>query len=392
MIVDQHICTNCGACYNSCNLGAIVVESSGLFYSPTINADKCIDCGLCEKVCPLNENTLNHKPLVAYGACNRDIEVLRKSSSGGLFYTFSKWIIDQGGIVYGAVFDDDFRSVKICGTDEAPLSKMLKSKYVESTVGNSFAEIKQHLSSGRIVLFSGTPCQVAGLKSYLGREYSNLYTCDFACGGLPSHQLYVEYISEMESKFGAKVESIDFRSKRSGWSSHYHIEIGFKNGKRYSVPASLDPYLSSFLRGHLSVRDACTNCHFNKEHCSDIVLGDFWKYRSISNRWKKSYDGLSLILCNSTKGNSLFQSVSDQLVFEELSLTDATYDLRERRFQPERLERRQKFLDCSAEHGLTAAADKFTLPSAKLKFKIRLNAAYRRFLFLCYCFFKGDHN
>ena len=150
-----------------------------------------------------------------------------------------------------------------------------------ASVGNSFTDVKEQLLAGRSVLFSAAPCQIAGLKSYLGQEYDHLYCCDFTCGGFPSHEIYRVYLDALEQKFGTSVVSVDFRPKKLGWQSHA-IEIIFANGRKYLAPAELDPFFYSFIYRHYSIRDNCCSCRYSKFHQSDIILADFWLYRQAS--------------------------------------------------------------------------------------------------------------
>ena len=197
-------CSNCGACLNICPTKAIAVDNGGLFYEVGVDEKKCVDCGRCVEVCPWNnEREVQNLP-AAYGGFAKDKETVAKSSSGGIFSAVADLILKKGGVVFGAVYSKDRHSVIFGSTDEFDLDEIRRSKYTESLVGNSFSEIKNILKTGRQVLFCGAPCQVAGLKRYLEKDYDNLLTCDFACGGFPSHKVFDDYLSALEKNTAQK--------------------------------------------------------------------------------------------------------------------------------------------------------------------------------------------
>ena len=183
-------CANCGACYHVCPVSAITLDTQGLYYTLKVDENKCVDCGKCVQICPVNSPVKTQSLRCAVGGFHKRKEVVDQSSSGGAFYALANSVLERGGIVFGAAFSDDFRSVVCADTDHVSLSRLQKSKYVESRVDGAFANVRQALETGREVLFSGTPCQVAGLKRYLNHEYNNLFTCDFSCGGLPQERVF----------------------------------------------------------------------------------------------------------------------------------------------------------------------------------------------------------
>ena len=213
-------CSNCGACYNVCPKEAIFVQEDGLFYLPTVDTDRCVQCSLCVKVCPVNQDFEGNSPLEAYAGWSKDDRVVLNSSSGGVFYELAQIVLAKEGVVFAAAYTEDHKAVCFTSSDETPLRYMMKSKYVESLVGFSFKHIKAELEANRSVLFCGTPCQVAGLQHFLGKEYDNLLTCDFACGGLPSHRIYREYLHALENKYYSAVQNVDFRPKTHGWKRY----------------------------------------------------------------------------------------------------------------------------------------------------------------------------
>ena len=363
-------CSNCGACYNVCPVNAITVREDGLFYSLSVDEAKCLDCGLCQKVCPVNTPQEKQRVVRAYAAIHNDAQVVRSSSSGGVFRAIADRVIASGGVVYGAAYADNFQSVKLCSSEDRTLEDLQKSKYVESLVGLSFWDVKQHLERGSTVLYCGAPCQIAGLKRFLDKEYDALITCDFSCGGMPSHKLYQEWLSYLNEKLKASVCSVDFRPKTYGWSPHA-IKVQAENGRTYSRLAKEDPYLDCFIGEHISVRDYCLECEFANNHYADIILADFWKYKSISkvdNRNK----GISLVLTNSGKGERVISSLSKQVALTELDMEKASYNLTVKRFGTDFLARRRSFLQECRMNGFMSAQEKrkYRL-EFRLKYKLK---------------------
>lgn len=366
-------CSNCGACYNICPKGAISVDEKGTFYTPIVDDSLCINCSICTKVCPVNTNFEGNKPIYACGGWHKDDNVVSNSSSGGVFYGLAQKVLSLGGVVFSAVYSDDNKKVIFASSDDIPLNKMLKSKYVESSVGFNFQRIKNELEKKRNVLFCGTPCQVAGLVRYLGKEYDSLITCDFACGGVPSHMIYHNYLSELEKKYGSRIISVDFRPKTHGWK-RYSFRIRFENGKEYIRLGTEDPYLRSFLYGKFTVRDYCLDCKFSVQHASDISIADFWLFEKLSDL--KHDNGISLVLCNTQKGKNILDSIGESYVFSKLDLEKASYNNKPRSSE-KRKSKHDDFIKLYEEKGLSLACKKFIPLSAKDKLK---NLFVRRFL------------
>ena len=214
-------------------------------------------------------------------------------------------------------------------------------------------------------MFCGTPCQVAGLKSYLEEEYERLITCDFACGGLPSHTIYKEHLSFLEKKYRSKAESVDFRPKSHGWK-RYAVKIKFKNGKEYLRLGTEDPYLKSFLYGKLTVRDYCMDCKFSECHASDISIADFWLHDKFSSL--KHKNGISLVLCNTPKGKKTIELLKEEYVFSELDTEVASYNNKVQ-ISEKRKENRKLFLDRYKKDGFEGAKRVFLRNSTKEKIR-----------------------
>ncbi len=350
-------CANCGACYNACPTGAITVKE-GIFYSVEIDEDKCVNCGKCVKVCPVNTYSKEQNIVAGYSAEHYSDDVILQSSSGGAFSALAHYILEQGGVVWGAGYNDGCDKVVFLSTNDTSLDNLRRSKYVESSVGDSFKKIKEILDKGQKVLFCGTPCQVAGLKRFVGdKDY--LYTLDFACGGLASHKLYKEWLDSLKSKYKSTISKVNFRSKHFGWGI-YCITVDFQNGKKYVKPAVIDPYFASFINGKKSVREYCYECQFSDNHYADLILADYWKYKETYKTTNN--DGISLILVNSEKGAVLMEKIKTVMNVQQLPLDKATYNIKKTVMSTERYNKREAFLDMAKKDGLYRAAEKYSLP------------------------------
>lgn len=367
-------CSGCGACAQACAKDAIRMAGEGFFYRPEVDEGKCIGCGLCVQVCPVNTPMRQGAILSAWAGVHKDDVVVKNSSSGGAFSALAQMVLDMGGVVFGACFREDCRKVVITGTNVTPLAQLRKSKYVESTTADSYREVKKLLQAGTPVLYCAAPCQIAGLKRCLGREYENLVTCDFTCGGMPSHKLYQDYLQELEQHYGAMVEYVDFRPKTLGWENHA-IRIRFSDGQIYHSPAMLDPYFSAFVYGHYSVRDLCLECPFSDNHYSDVILADFWRHREFPG-WEKPGKGISLILAATPRGEALLQKASRDLELGQVDLDKGCYNIKKTSGTENHRQQREAFLrDCV--DGIRAAAKKYSMPSGAKALKIRVKSLLR---------------
>ena len=295
-------CTICSACFNSCPVGAISFSKDYLDFSyPEINADRCINCNQCEKTCPLlgsKASPENGYP-VAFAAKSDDDSVRLHSSSGGVFYELASQMLRDGGYICGAVFDENFHVKHIVSDTQEDLRRMMGSKYAQSNVGYCYREIKSKLKEGHKVLFSGCPCQVAGLRTFLGKDYQNLLLVELICHGIPSDLMLQTYIAMQEKKYGAKLKQLEFRNKAKGWHNS-SVRMEFENGRVYSKPITADAYMNGFL-GSAFLKSSCYNCHFrNFISGSDIILGDFWG--SEAELSEDDNKGISALLVNSGKG------------------------------------------------------------------------------------------
>lgn len=315
-------CCGCTACENICPNDCIEMkeDNEGFLYPEIVKRDKCTECRLCIKVCPLKK-TLNEVNPEVYACFNRDYDVRQNSSSGGIFTLLAEVILKENGLVYGAKFDEKFR-VYHQGVDNVKDLKTLRgSKYVQSDLRLCFKEIRKYLQEGKKILFSGTPCEVAGLNSYLRKRYENLYTVDLACHGVPSPMIFEKYKEYLESKNKSQTKNINFRSKEDGWTN-YKIKFSFSNGKVFSEYGYENLYMKGFIR-NLYVRPSCTSCKFKCfKSGSDITLADFWGVENYFANLKDN-KGISLIFINSDGGKVLYNRISSSIVFYETSIEDA---------------------------------------------------------------------
>ena len=311
-ITDKKNCSGCGACANICPKNCISMQRDEMgFAYPVVDADSCINCGRCEVVCPILNPAKENNPKAVIGAKNRDEAVRSTSSSGGTFFELAKATISRGGIVYGCALDEKLVARHIGVETVEGLSALKGSKYVQSDVGTTYREAKKQLIEGREVLYSGTPCQIAGLKNYLGKEYDNLLLVDVLCHGVPSPGVFEDYLGYLADKFGSKPVSVNFRNKEKSWKRLY-FEVKFENGKRYFTFCGYDRYMSMFLN-NISLRPSCYDCRFTTvNRQGDITLGDFW---GIGRKYPERDDdkGISLIIVNTEKGEKAYGEIAERM-------------------------------------------------------------------------------
>lgn len=323
---EKERCSGCTACMNVCPVGAIsmIPDEEGFLY-PEIDSQKCINCGLCRKICPFHHyysRTGSFESPLVYAVKHADEKVREASTSGGMFTALSDFVLAKKGIVYGAAFSKpDFKVHHIRAETIAERDRMRGSKYVQSEIGMVFPVIKSELEKGRDVLFTGTPCQVAGLKAYLGdTQFEKLILCDLVCHGTPSPLIWTEYIELLQKKHGKKLDDFKLRDKGFGWHRATSKAIFEDATSEYNTKL-LQSFLNLFLQ-HVALRASCHRCPFtNFERTGDVTIGDFWGVE----KQKPEFDddrGVSLVLVNTVKGNSIMEQIKGQLIIRPSSIEE----------------------------------------------------------------------
>lgn len=309
-VVSYQDCVLCGNCVCACPVKAISFENAHLdFRYPKIDLEKCVHCNKCEKVCPILETKPQQKQNLpeAVIARNKNCQIRKDSTSGGIFIVAAQAVLECNGVVCGAITDDDFTIKHICSDDQSDVLKMMGSKYSQSNMGTCFAEIRNYLDDGRMVLFTGCPCQVAGLNTFLGKNYRNLISIDVICHGTPSEQMLKSYVSLLESKYRSKMTRLQFRNKSNGWHRSA-VTATFESGHTYSKPITVDAYMKGFL-GSTYLKESCYHCRFrNFQSGADITIGDFWG-AEIEMPQMDDNTGLSSVLISSLKGRSFWDKL-----------------------------------------------------------------------------------
>lgn len=325
-LAKHDMCTGCLACVFSCPRHCLNIEIDeyGFSFPGLFDQEHCINCGVCEKSCPV----LNHKELYkstrAFAAYSLNTDIRSDSSSGGIFSELALEIIDQGGYVYGASYDENFKIHHICVDSKEKLGLLRGAKYAQSNLHNCFERIKKQVKEGKPVLFSGTPCQIAGLKSFLNKDYNNIFFVDFVCHGVPSPMVwekYVKYRAESDNE-GKMPVKINLRSKHTGWSHYKYSNLFiYDNNVRYSVESGSDLFMKLFVGDYIN-RESCSNCQFKGfKRQSDITIADFWGIWDVRPGMDDG-KGTSAVLVHSKKGKQLFNNISKRIKFEEVSFEE----------------------------------------------------------------------
>lgn len=318
-------CCGCSACEQACTQHAIYLKpnAEGFLY-PVLNDALCVECGICKKVCPYDNEVNGNEPIGVFATISTSEEILNKSSSGGMFRTLADHILENGGAVCGCIFDDAFRAVHKVSTEQDIVNKMQGSKYVQSDMGDTFKDVKARIEGGQTVLFTGTPCQTDGLKRFLQNDYDNLFTVDLVCHGVPSPFLLQEYLNQ-ESKENGSITDLRFRNKeRNGWCSQGSVTFHTKNKeKTKTITPFKDSYYNLYYLENCVSRLSCYSCPYaNQKRVADITIGDYWNIdeKLAYNEIKK---GVSLLLVNTEKGQELFCGIKDNIKAYETDLNHA---------------------------------------------------------------------
>lgn len=416
IISDSLLCTGCSACSQVCPRGAVAMKANdeGFLY-PFIDEGKCNDCSLCTRTCPVNralgsdtrvncgvdynvdrsadggvdrgtdgavagadmgkcaggiKQTVESYGKKAYACYTKNDEVRAKSSSGGIFSQLAAKTLEKKGVVFGAGFDSEFNVKHRFVDNIEDLDGLRRSKYVQSEIANTFSEVKRFLNEGRHVLFCGTPCQIAGLKAYLGRDHETLVTCDLACFGVPSPKVWSMYLDYLEMIHGNNIESVSFRDKSGGWKD-YRMVIGFKNGGRYQVEAKKELYFIGFGKNILS-RSSCFDCKFRLWNSSaDITLADFWGIEKMGGIIDDDNRGVSLAITHNAAGEGALKEIGDEVCINPCDVSEAVkYNPRLVSSAAEPAGRRAFFADMAGGYDFDRLRKKY-MDNVSLKYKIK---------------------
>lgn len=318
---DKAQCCGCASCAQVCPKHCITMQADGEgFLYPQIDQMQCIHCGLCERSCPvLNVHPEAGGTPKAYAACSKKDDQRQHSSSGGIFSLLAEQTLNDGGTVIGAEMAEDCQSVRHVAIEaKSELHRLQGSKYLQSEIGTTYEQAKQSLTEGRKVLFSGTPCQIEGLKSYLKKDDANLLCVDLICHGAPSQKLWAKYIDYREKRAGSQVQRTFFRHKKYGWKT-FAVLFEFSNNTAYEQTFQKDLYMRMFLQ-NLCLRPACYQCKFKKKHrVSDITLADFWGCQSVCPEMDDD-KGLSAVMVHSEKGQKAIDTLQSQAVWKTVDV------------------------------------------------------------------------
>jgi len=366
-IKDKRNCTGCGACINACPLHIIKFEEDeeGFIY-PHIDIDKCINCHVCEKSCPMLRARASLCPNIDgfpqfYAGQLIKKEDLYNVSSGGAFWAFSQTIIDKGGVVYGAVQENVDEIYHFRAKDKEGIERIRRSKYFQSDTRLTMRQVIDDLKSGLLVLYSGTGCQIAGLKEYLEKDYDNLITCDVVCHGVPSRKVWRAYRTEKEEREGKIIKDLVFRDKSAGWS-HNQYKITYQDGSVEKEASTQQLFHAGYLQG-LFYRPSCGVCRFaSLPRVADVTLADYWQYQGKFRQSDKDL-GVSLITVNSVIGQRLLDDSAKYLDIELTEQEKALASCRHLDEHPSENPDRANFFKLFNEVGYYAAAREYITAS-----------------------------
>ena len=311
LTVDYEKCTGCGACVQRCPKRCISwTEREFGFRYPQIDKDACVNCGQCEKVCPIDKALEVSAEQKAYAAVHKDDEVLAKSTSGGAFTAIADAVFAQGGIVYGAAMLDGMQVKHIRTSGKDDFEGLRSSKYLQSDTGTTYQMVEQDLKQGKTVLYSGTPCQIDGLKNFLGKDYENLYTVDIVCHGVGSQAYFDKYMDYARERYG-KIKALRFRSKEyAGWSCGGVVVVVDSSDCLKKIPyRDFDNYYYSYFLSGDIYRKSCYSCKYaNTNRVGDFALGDYWGVEAL-NLPLQTENGCSLLLVNNRHAMQLLDEI-----------------------------------------------------------------------------------
>lgn len=366
-LVSKDKCSGCSACYNACKFGALTMESDETgFWFPMIDGEKCVKCRVCMRACPaLEKPKYKSAEPKAYIVQNKDDEIRKQSTSGGAFTAIAKSVIAKGGVVFGATIDGDFKVAHIRVEIEGDLAKFRSSKYVQSWIGSSYQDAEKYLKDGRHVCFSGTPCQIYGLKKYLGKDYENLLAVDVMCRAVPSPKVLKRYIDYQKEKHQA-FDRIVFRDKGRGYS-YSGIALYRGNKVLYRGGSESDPWLRLFLGGYCN-RETCHECLYQTgTRASDITLWDCWGTQNYVPEWDDN-KGTTNVIAWTDKGWRQVGDCETELRIKEIGIDNIDASLKRNTLRKPNYNRDQFFSDAETMQG-KEFINKYAPMTAKVRLK-----------------------
>lgn len=352
---DKKYCSGCGACSKSCGVHAIEMkpDEEGFLY-PHINQDLCVDCGKCKRVCPFVKKNENEYSAEVYAGKNISDDVRLKSASGGIFTLLSDYVLRENGVIYGAVFDKDMTVMHIRANSDDDRDKMRGSKYVQSKLDDIFLLVQKDVKEGVLTLFTGTPCQISGLKAYLGKEYDNLILCDIICHGVTSDKVFKDYLLYIEEKYKSPVKEMCFRDKDRGWSNQKWKAV-LENGSLVTDTIHINVYKNLYY-AHVMQRPSCHECPYaSTVRQGDITIGDFWGIENVMPEFKDEL-GVNLIFVSSKKGKKTFEEIKKKMKYVKLDVEKCLQP--QLQYPTKKSEKREQFWK-DYENGFRAIANTY---------------------------------
>lgn len=363
--IEKNKCTGCKMCGDICPTQAInYCEDEQGFWYPKVDADKCVKCGLCVHRCPSLNEQWNKKEnfTKVYKAWSLDENTRLSSTSGGIFYEIGKRFIEKGGVIAGCAYTDDYKGAKhILIEDIEGLKKIKGSKYFQSDTADIYEKVKDKLENGAEVLFCGTPCHMAAMRAYLGKEYENIYYMDFICRSINSPLAFKKYLEELEDNYGSKVSEVQLKNKKYGWHS-LATRVKFENGQESIRDKNEDWWVKGFIYNDLYTRESCYDCKYKvlPRMNADVSIGDFWGVKNCDA--EENFKGISIIIVNSLKGDKIIEEINDRIFIKESSIEAALPGNPALLSNPNKTDKQEKFFKYLKQEKFSIAVKKCTQP------------------------------